>query len=500
LTKSLISHSIAHRTMRRLALVVIILLFSTLSGCLDNSSIDAQDDSPNDHDNDGIDDHEDNDVDGDGIDDDTEVNDGNDDTTIQHPAEIFSNQVYASTSTSDLLLDLYIPNGEGPHPLFVNIHGGGWVTGDKALHPGSAALQIYDSGNATWAVASINYRLINEAVWPAQIEDTKAAIRWLKVNADTYRIDSQMIVVGGSSAGGHLSAMLAVTNGDTIYDNSSLGSMNASSEVNAVVDWFGVTNMFTLSDYFESQNISKPWPMESLLACEMEVDCTNESVISASPALLVNGSEPPVLLMHGVNDTLIPPSQSQELATALSSNNSIYWHHEFTDAGHGIGNLEWRTSEVVDLLSAFLEAVMDGTISSNEIQPEPSLVTECLNGHSNLVMHIHPKIVIQIEDTTYTVAANVGVDTEACPSAMHVAHTHDTSGKIHVETHEQTNVSLGVFTQIWGIIFDETQFGPYHVNDTHELVMMVDGVVSEEWGGHIFSDGETILIHYRERQ
>ena len=466
--------------MRCLVLVVIILLFSALSGCLestvDNDSIDPPEDDvspPSDVDN---------------------------NTTILPQAEVFYDVVYANASTSDLLLDIYIPSGEGPHPLFVNIHGGGWAAGDKALHNESAAMQLYDSGNGAWAVASINYRLTNEAVWPAQIEDTKASIRWLKENAETYRIDSQMIVAGGSSAGGHLSAMLAVTNGDTIYDNSSLGSMNYSSEVNAVVDWFGVTNFYTISDYFESQNISKPWPMESLLACSMGTDCTNESVISASPALLVNGSEPPMLLMHGVNDTSVPPSQSQELADALSSNNSIFWHHEFADAEHGIGNPEWKTSEVVDLLSDFLEAVRDGTISSHEIQPEPSLTTECLNGHSNLVMHIHPSLVIQIEDTTYTIAANVGIDTDACPSAMHVAHTHDTSGKIHVETHEPANVTLGVFTEIWGVISDETQFGSYQVNETHELVMMVDGVVCDDWGGHVFSDGESILIHYRERQ
>ncbi len=132
--------------------------------------------------------------------------------------------------------------------------------------------------------------------------------------------------------------------------------------------------------------------------------------------------------------------------------------------------------------------------------PEPFLATECLNGHSNLAMHIHPSLSIQIENTTYSVAADVGIDTETCPSAMHVAHTHDDSGKIHVETHEPANVTLGIFTEIWGILFDETQFGPYQVNETHELVMTVDGVVSEDWGDHVFSDGESILIHYRERQ
>ena len=140
--------------MRSLVLVVIILLFSALSGCLESTV-----------DNDPIDPPED-DV--------SPPSDVDNNTTILPQAEVFYDVVYANASTSDLLLDIYIPSGEGPHPLFVNIHGGGWAAGDKALHNESAAMQLYDSGNGAWAVASINYRLTNEAVWPAQIEDTKA--------------------------------------------------------------------------------------------------------------------------------------------------------------------------------------------------------------------------------------------------------------------------------------------------------------------------------------
>ena len=139
-------------------------------------------------------------------------------------------------------------------------------------------------------------------------------------------------------------------------------------------------------------------------------------------------------------------------------------------------------------------------------QPEPEEGSEtdwskeCLADHSGLAMHIHPRLVIEIENDSYIVGANSGIDTEICPDSMHIVHTHDDSGKLHVETPEPTNITLDIFFDIWGVAFNDTRIANYFVNDTHELVMKVDGVVSEEWGSHIFSDGESILIHYRERE
>ncbi len=139
-----------------------------------------------------------------------------------------------------------------------------------------------------------------------------------------------------------------------------------------------------------------------------------------------------------------------------------------------------------------------------EPEPEKGSETdwskECLSDHLGLAMHIHPRLVIQIENDSYLLGADTGIDTEVCPDSMHIVHTHDDSGKLHVETPEPTNITLDVFFEIWGVAFNETRIANYFVNDTHELVMKVDDTMSDEWGSHVFSDGETILIHYRERE
>ena len=276
----------------------------------------------------------------------------------------YPNLEYASYDGGTLLLDLYVPEGIGPHPLFIYIHGGGWISGNKQLHPESPALQLYEEGTGKWAVASIEYRLSSEAIWPAQIEDCKAAIRWLKENSENYGIDSEMIIAGGSSAGGHLAAMLAVTNGDTLYDNASLGSMSVTSEINGVVDWFGPSDMYELANHAEANVPNRPWVAELLLNCTWDVDCSNLTLISASPALLVEGDEPPILILHGTNDTSVPPSQSEIFAASLEENDSTYEYHLIQGAGHGISNQEWRDGDVMIFLLNFIEGVRNGTINS----------------------------------------------------------------------------------------------------------------------------------------
>ena len=139
------------------------------------------------------------------------------------------------------------------------------------------------------------------------------------------------------------------------------------------------------------------------------------------------------------------------------------------------------------------------TEPEDESDEERDWSKECLSDHSGLAMHIHPTLVIRIENDSYIVGANTGIDTEICPDAMHVVHTHDDSGKLHVETPEPANITLSVFFDIWGVEFNSTRIMSFHVNQTHELVFEVDGEQSQDFENHIFSDGENILIHYRER-
>ncbi|MEM7455677.1 MAG: alpha/beta hydrolase fold domain-containing protein, partial [Planctomycetota bacterium] len=149
-------------------------------------------------------------------------------------------------------LDIYLPADAAsdenesdsasrePRPLVVWVHGGGWRNGDKR---GTPATTLLEHG---YVVASINYRLSGHAIFPAQVHDCKAAIRWLRANAETYNIDPQRIGVWGSSAGGHLVAMLG-TSGDDDTMEGQIGVTGVSSRVQAVCDWFGPTDFTVMN-------------------------------------------------------------------------------------------------------------------------------------------------------------------------------------------------------------------------------------------------------------
>ena len=151
------------------------------------------------------------------------------------------NMIYASVEGTDLKLDLFIPEkAEGPMPLVVWIHGGGWRSGSKE---NCRALGLTEYG---FAVASINYRLTDVAMFPAQIHDCKAAIRFLRANAKQHRIDPNRIGVWGSSAGAHLAALMGVTNGNKEVEGNIGKYTQTSSDVQAVCDWCGPTDFMTM--------------------------------------------------------------------------------------------------------------------------------------------------------------------------------------------------------------------------------------------------------------
>src|SRR5664280_179108 len=151
-------------------------------------------------------------------------------------------------------LDIYLPNtGTGPFPVIIQVHGGGFETDDKSSIKLTAVLNALDRG---YAVVAVNYRLSGEAQFPAQINDIKAAIRFLRANASAYSLDSGRFAVLGGSAGGYLSA-LAGTSGDvkTLQDDS-LGNSDQSDRVQAVVDWFGPINFSTIDAEFTALGIT----------------------------------------------------------------------------------------------------------------------------------------------------------------------------------------------------------------------------------------------------
>ncbi len=221
-------------------------------------------------------------------------------------------------------LDLYLPEkAEGPLPVIVWIHGGGWQGGNK--DNGGPALPFVKRG---YAVASINYRLSQHATYPAQIEDCKAAVRWLRANAKKYNLDPDHIGVWGASAGGHLVALLGTTAGVKELEGDG-GNAEQSSKVQAVVDWFGPADLTRTGP-----NAGLPdSPVAKLLGGPVKENM--EKAAKASPVKYVTKDAAPFLIQHGDKDPTVPYHQSELLEEALKKAGVEVTLTRVEGAGHG---------------------------------------------------------------------------------------------------------------------------------------------------------------------
>ncbi len=232
--------------------------------------------------------------------------------------------VYVKDGHERNKLDLYLPEkADGPLPLIVWVHGGGWLAGSK--DGGGPALSLVTRG---YAVASINYRLSQHATFPAQIEDCKAAIRWLRANAKTYKLDPDHIGVWGASAGGHLVALLGTT-GDVKELDGKAGNLDQSSKVQAVVDWFGPTDLTKMGGSHD-----RPDSPEAKLIGGPVQDNKDKSA-RANPINYVSKDAAPFLILHGDKDNTVPYGQSEMLVEALKKAGVEVTLKKIEGAGHG---------------------------------------------------------------------------------------------------------------------------------------------------------------------
>lgn len=219
-------------------------------------------------------------------------------------AKFLRNQEYVPGGHERQKLDLYLPAGDGPFPVLVWVHGGGWQAGSKDRCP---AVPLVGRG---YAVVSINYRLSQHARFPAQIEDCKAAVRWLRAQAGKYHLDKDRFGAWGASAGGHLVALLGTSGGAKDLEGKGAGP-EESSRVQAVVDWFGPTDLTRMRGGHDRPNS----PEAKLLGGPVQ---ENKALAAkANPVAYVSHDSPPFLIMHGDKDRTVPFSQSQLLAEAL---------------------------------------------------------------------------------------------------------------------------------------------------------------------------------------
>jgi acetyl esterase/lipase len=243
-------------------------------------------------------------------------------------------------------LDLYLPeNAKQPLPVVIWIHGGAWQSGSK---DGCRADWLSGKG---YAVASINYRLSQHAVFPAQIEDCKAAIRWLRANAAKYHLDADHIGVWGASAGGHLVALLGTSGGAKDLEGKG-GNADQSSRVQCVVDWFGPTDLTTMA----TQDDKPDTPVAKLLGGTVQGN--REKAKKASPLYYAGKDSAPFLIMHGDKDNLVPLKQSEVLADALAKA-GVEVKLEVIK-GYGHGGPGFNTADSRKLIEEFFDKHLKG--------------------------------------------------------------------------------------------------------------------------------------------
>ena len=198
-----------------------------------------------------------------------------------------------------------------------------------------------------YAVVGINYRLSQQAIFPAQIHDVKAAIRWIRAHATDYGLEPDHIGAWGSSAGGHLVALLGTsgnvsthTVGDITLDiEGSVGDyLSYSSQVQAVVDWFGPTDFLRMGDVPGASNHNRPHSPESRLIGG-PIQANPELSTLANPITYISAEDPPFLIMHGTDDRTVPINQSELLYEALQASltpqGTEVRFESVSGAGHG---------------------------------------------------------------------------------------------------------------------------------------------------------------------
>jgi acetyl esterase/lipase len=253
---------------------------------------------------------------------------------VPEGSRIFRDLAYIPDGHERQKLDLYLPGQKedtGPLPLIVWVHGGAWLAGSKENCPAARFLR------RGYAAASINYRLSQHAIFPAQIEDCKAAIRFLRANAEKYNIDPNRIGVWGASAGGHLVALLGTTGDVKQFDKGP--NLQVSSRVQAVCDFFGPTDLTKMSAFASTMDHDAPDSPESQLIGG-PVQENKEACKRANPITYVSKNDPPFLICHGDKDMLVPHNQSVLLYDALKNAGVKVKFHTVKGGGHGFQDPE----------------------------------------------------------------------------------------------------------------------------------------------------------------
>ncbi|MCR4414339.1 MAG: alpha/beta hydrolase [Thermoguttaceae bacterium] len=271
---------------------------------------------------------------------------------------------YGRAGDRPLLLHVLRPKdrGEKPLPVVVFIHGGAWRAGSRDAGIPQLA-PFVATGN--YLGVSVGYRLTDEAIWPAQIHDCKAAIRWIRANAAKYNLDPEKIGVWGSSAGGHLVSLLGTSGGVKELEGAN-GSPGQSSRVTCVVDFCGPSDFLEFAKFKRTAMppTASPQSPESLLLGGPVLE-KQDLARQASPVTYASADDPPFLIMHGTDDPLVPYNQAELLYAALKKAGAKPLLVRIQGGGHGFGG-----PEVSQRVRAFFDKHLRGqdvTVSESPI-------------------------------------------------------------------------------------------------------------------------------------
>jgi acetyl esterase/lipase len=248
---------------------------------------------------------------------------------------IENNVVFGTTGSRDLKCDIYRPPIEGNHqPGVLLIHGGAWQSGDRSQ------LRYYGIQLARYGFVGVacEYRLSGEASWPAQIHDVKAAIRWMRTNANHLGIDETKICVTGNSAGAHLALMMGC---DIDEFEGKGGNMNVSSKCAAISAIYPPTRVHFNKNETENKLLGK--------------DGSDEVATKASPINYANKNFPPTILIHGNADQVVPNSESFNMYHALNKAGASVELHVFDGAPHAFDRLAEFARICVQLLILYFD-------------------------------------------------------------------------------------------------------------------------------------------------
>lgn len=268
-------------------------------------------------------------------------------------------------------LDLYLPEklSDKPLPLIVHIHGGGWRGGNKFPCPFTGMVL------KGYAVASVEYRFSQKALFPAQIQDCQAAIRWLRAHAKQYNLDKQRVGVVGASAGGHLSALVGTSGGKKAFAPIG-GNEDYTDRVQAVCDIFGPADFTTVAQQAaEDKNVKNifqfntPSDLYSALIGTRLDDKPKADAVS--PVHYVSKDNPPFLILHGTHDSLVPYAQSVQLKGALKAQGVPVWLQTLPGSGHG--GPAFSKPAILQLTLNFFDKYLKGEDVKIKLVPEAEL-------------------------------------------------------------------------------------------------------------------------------